>query len=443
MGLFLLVLLVFLHVCLCFPLSTYVIHTVSENHFKLGTWAVTFLFSRGFGGEALIAFWYYSQFTDLIQIDVELLWGTIFMHAEKRARSGLFLMRLTTMRTIQNLPISVLWRYLLMVVCMGGLVGLSVACASSDRLEGGGNDSAEAHGITATGGERVQTDADIGTDREDADGVRQDSIQQDFTADNGGHDIAENVMTGSYGVDAISCGELPSAEIRTDGPFLNSGHDAFWIARRLTGVAWLRASNRVTATVARDVGAYFDDLEKKLMDVERKSLFALIVCRTVSSLGKILRVPNEELLARRILNECREDELIRMRHYLHVASDFDVAWPNWRDTRKGSISAITERAGKVTDRLDRFIRRVFGARKPRESDFDEEWRIGTRNIMEKFVDPSVQRLQEALDGMEQRYLVVLESQIQDTLRRSGFNIEPLSDEWKNGRGKAKEKDGSA
>ena len=25
--------------CLCFPLSTYVIHAVSENHFKLGTWA--------------------------------------------------------------------------------------------------------------------------------------------------------------------------------------------------------------------------------------------------------------------------------------------------------------------------------------------------------------------------------------------------------------------
>ena len=27
--------------CLCFPLSTYVIHAVNENHFKLGTWAVT------------------------------------------------------------------------------------------------------------------------------------------------------------------------------------------------------------------------------------------------------------------------------------------------------------------------------------------------------------------------------------------------------------------
>ena len=27
--------------CLCFPLSTYVIHAVSKNHFKLGTWAVT------------------------------------------------------------------------------------------------------------------------------------------------------------------------------------------------------------------------------------------------------------------------------------------------------------------------------------------------------------------------------------------------------------------
>ena len=27
--------------CLCFPLSTYVIHAVNENHFKLGTWAIT------------------------------------------------------------------------------------------------------------------------------------------------------------------------------------------------------------------------------------------------------------------------------------------------------------------------------------------------------------------------------------------------------------------
>ena len=27
--------------CLCFPLSTYVVHAVSEDHFKLGTWAVT------------------------------------------------------------------------------------------------------------------------------------------------------------------------------------------------------------------------------------------------------------------------------------------------------------------------------------------------------------------------------------------------------------------
>ena len=39
MGLFLFVLPVFLHACLCFPLSTYVTHAVSENHFKLGTWA--------------------------------------------------------------------------------------------------------------------------------------------------------------------------------------------------------------------------------------------------------------------------------------------------------------------------------------------------------------------------------------------------------------------
>ena len=27
--------------CLCFHFFTYVVHTVSENHFKLGTWAVT------------------------------------------------------------------------------------------------------------------------------------------------------------------------------------------------------------------------------------------------------------------------------------------------------------------------------------------------------------------------------------------------------------------
>ena len=345
------------------------------------------------------------------------------------------------MRTIQNLYTGVICRYLLMAVCLGGLIGLSVGCSLFDRSSGDGNDSAEVNDITAMGHERTQTDADFGEGHENPGDAGQGSIQQDFTADNGGYDMAENVMTGSYGVDAISCSEIPQAEGRTDGPFLNSGHDAFWISRRLTSVAWLRASSRVTATVARDVGAYFDELEEELMDVERKSLFALIVCRTVSSLGKILRVPNEELLARRVLNECREDELIRMRHYLHVASDFDVAWPDWREARPGSTSAITERAGKVTDRLDRFIRRVFGARKPRESDFDEAWRIGTRDIMERFINPSVLRLQVALDGMEQRYLVVLESQIQDALRRSGFDIEPLSDEWKNGRGK--DRDGSA
>ena len=27
--------------CLCFHFFTYVVHAVSENHFKLGTWAVT------------------------------------------------------------------------------------------------------------------------------------------------------------------------------------------------------------------------------------------------------------------------------------------------------------------------------------------------------------------------------------------------------------------
>ena len=27
--------------CLCFHFSTYVVHVVSEDHFKLGTWAVT------------------------------------------------------------------------------------------------------------------------------------------------------------------------------------------------------------------------------------------------------------------------------------------------------------------------------------------------------------------------------------------------------------------
>ena len=26
--------------CLCFHFSTYVVHAVSENHFKFGTWAV-------------------------------------------------------------------------------------------------------------------------------------------------------------------------------------------------------------------------------------------------------------------------------------------------------------------------------------------------------------------------------------------------------------------
>ena len=32
--------------CLCFHFFTYVVHTVSENHFKLGTWAVTKMFWR-------------------------------------------------------------------------------------------------------------------------------------------------------------------------------------------------------------------------------------------------------------------------------------------------------------------------------------------------------------------------------------------------------------
>ena len=33
--------------CLCFHFSTYVVHAVSENHFKLGTWAVTFFIFMG------------------------------------------------------------------------------------------------------------------------------------------------------------------------------------------------------------------------------------------------------------------------------------------------------------------------------------------------------------------------------------------------------------
>ena len=33
--------------CLCFHFFTYVVHAVSENHFKLGTWAATFCIPCG------------------------------------------------------------------------------------------------------------------------------------------------------------------------------------------------------------------------------------------------------------------------------------------------------------------------------------------------------------------------------------------------------------